>query len=105
MPEAQRDLFRLIWYEHNDIDQGVIKIFYFTRHVWGINSSSYIAFLAIDRLVNENPTNACQSTLSAVERNRYIDDLLLSSYSFDDFEKVFQESRLLVASRGFKLRK
>ena len=105
MPEDQRDLFRLIWYEDNDIDRGVIKIFHFTRHVWGINSSSYIALLAIDCLVNENPTNACQLTLSAVERNSYMDDFLLSSDSLDDFEKVSQESMLLFASRGFKLRK
>ena len=105
MPENQRDLFRLIGYEDNDINCGVIKIFYFTRHVWGINSSSYIALLAIDRLVNENPTNASQSTLSAVERNRYMDDLLLLSDSLDYLEKASQESMLLFASHGFKLHK
>ena len=103
MPEDQRDLFRLIWYENNDIDRSVIKIFHFTRHVWGINSSSYIALVAIDCLVNKNPTNACQSTLSEVERNRYIDDLLLLSDSLDDLEKVSQESMSLFVNRGFKL--
>ena len=92
-------------YEDNDIDRGVTKIFHFTRHVWEINSSSYIALLAIDRLVNKNPTNDCQSTLSAVEKNRYMNDLLLSSDSLNDLEKVSQEFVLLFASRGFKLRK
>ena len=82
----------------------VTKIFHFTKHVWGINSSSYIALLAIDRLVNKNPTNPCQSTLSAVEKNCYMDDLLLSSDSLIDLEKVSQEFMLLFASRGFKLR-
>ena len=103
MPEDQRDLFCLIWYEDNVIDRGVTKIYHFTKHVWAINSCSYIALLAIDRLVNKNPTNACQSTLSAVERNRYMDGLLLLSDSFDDLEKVSQKSMLLFASRGFKL--
>ena len=101
MPEDQRDLFRLIWYEDNGVDRGVIKIFHFTRHVWGINSSSYIALLAIDRLENENPTNACQSTLLAVERAIW----MISSDSLDDLDKILQESMLLFASRGFKLRK
>ena len=45
MPEDQRDLFRLIWYEDNDIDRGVIKIFHFTRHVWGINSTVALTLL------------------------------------------------------------
>ena len=52
MPE--RDVFRLIWYEDDNIDCGVTKIIHFTRHVSGINFSSYIALLAIDRLVNDN---------------------------------------------------
>ena len=65
MSEDQRDLFRLIWHEDNDIDCGVIKIFHFPRHVWeirGISSSSYIALLAIDRLVNENTANVTSIT-------------------------------------------
>ena len=37
LPKNQRDLFRLIWYENNDIDPGVTKIFHFTRHIWIIS--------------------------------------------------------------------
>ena len=59
MLEDQRDLFRLIWYEDNKIDRGVNKMYHFTRHIREINSSSYIALLTINRLVNKNPTNAC----------------------------------------------
>ena len=46
----------------------------FTRLVWGINSSPYIALFAIERLVNENPTNAGQLALTAIENNRFMDD-------------------------------
>ena len=31
LPKDQCDLFRLIWYEDNDIDPGETKIFHFTR--------------------------------------------------------------------------
>ena len=37
LPKDQHDLFRLIWYEDNDIDPGVTKIFHFIRHIWIIS--------------------------------------------------------------------
>ena len=58
MPVHQQDLFRLVWYSNNDIDEGVTQVFRFTRHVWGINSSPFVALYAIEYLVSENPTDA-----------------------------------------------
>ena len=105
VPESQRDLFRLVWFKDNDMDEGEIQILKFTRHVWGVNSRPYIALFAIEKLVAENPTNASNLTLSAVESNRYMDDLLLSSDSLEDLETISRESVLLFQSRGFKLHK
>ena len=34
LPKDQRDLFWLIWYEDNDTDPGVTKIFHVIRHIW-----------------------------------------------------------------------
>ena len=75
MPEHQQNLFRLVWYSDNDIDGGKIHIFHFTRHIRGINSSPFIALFAINRLITENPIDASSLTLSAIESNRYMDDL------------------------------
>ena len=105
IPESQRDLFRLIWFNNNNLVNGFTQIYRFTRHVWGVNSSPYIALLAIKRLVFENVTNASQSTLSAILQCRYKDDLLLSSDSLVELETIARESRLLLESRGFTLRK
>ena len=105
LPENQRDLFRLVWFRNSDIDSGYIQLFQFTRHVWGINSSPYIALFAIQRLISENPTDAGELTLTAIENNRYMDDLLLSSDSLVDLHTVSRESIALFKSRGFKLRK
>ena len=44
-------------------------------------------------------------TLTAIENNRYMDDLLLASDSLDDLKKISRESTSLFESRGFKLRK
>ena len=79
-------------------------MFRFTRHVWGINSSPYVALLALNRLVEEKPTNASKLTLNAIENNRYMDDILLASDSLSDLEIVAKESIDLMESRGFKLR-
>ena len=42
MPREQQDLFRLMWYDKNDIDNGHLQVFRFCRHVWGINSTPYV---------------------------------------------------------------
>ena len=84
---------------------GFTQIYRFTRHVWGVNSSPYIALLAIKCLVSENITNASPSTLSAILQCRYMDDLLLSSDSLVELETIARESRLLFESKGFTLRK
>ena len=44
-------------------------------------------------------------TLTVIENNRYMNDLLLASDSLDDLKKISCESSSLFESRGFKLRK
>ena len=105
IPCDQQDWFRIVWYENNDLDHGKPQVFRFTRHVWGINSSPYVALLALNRLIEENPSNASKLTLNAIENNRYMDDILLASDSLSDLEIVAKESIDLMESRGFKLRK
>ena len=87
MPESQRDLFCLIWYRNNDLDKGKVQLYRFTRHVWRINYSPFIALFAIEKLITENPTSAGTMTLTATENYRDMDDLLLASDSLDDLKK------------------
>ena len=105
VPRSQQDLFRIVWFNNNDIVKGETKVYRFTRHVWGINSSPYIALLAIQSLVNENPTCANKVTLDALINNRYQDDMLFSSDSFAELQVSAREAINLFESRGFKLRK
>ena len=51
LPREQQDWFRLVWFKDNEINIGKTQIYRFTRHVWGINSSPYIAVFAIERLI------------------------------------------------------
>ena len=104
-PKNQQDLFRLVWFKDNNINNGIVQIYRFTRHVWGINSSPFVALMAIKRLVEENPTNAGQLTLKAVKNNRYMDDILLACTFFNELQTIASEAVDLFRSRGFKLRK
>ena len=54
-PRSQQDWSYIIWFKNNNIDDGETKVFCFTRYVWGINSSLYVALSALKRLVAENP--------------------------------------------------
>ena len=98
IPESQQNLFKLIWFENDDIDNGDVQVYRFTRHVWGINSSLFEALLAINRLVNENPTNASQLILNALTNYRYMDDMLMSCNSLSDLQTIaLEEVDFLVA--------
>ena len=82
-----------------------VKVYRFTRHVWGINSSPFIALWAIKRLVSENPTGAGEATLQAVLNNRYMSDMSFASNSFEELCVLLPSKALSFGSRGFKLRK
>ena len=103
IPFDQQDWFRVVWYKNNDLENGNSQIFRFT--LWGINSSPYVALLALQRLAHENPSNASQITLNAVLNNRYMDDVLLASDTLLDLETIVEEGLKLFESRKFKLRK
>ena len=85
------------------MDYGEPQVFRFTRHVWGINSSPYVAFTAIKQLISDNPTRACERTLNAINENRYMDDVLFACDSLSDLETVSRESIALFQSRDFRL--
>ena len=82
-----------------------MQVYRFVRHVWGINSSPCIALLSIQHLLSENPTNACEKTLTVLEKSRYMDDVLFSSDSLSELVTMSRESIELFKSRGFILRK
>ena len=105
LPENQQKWFHIIWFKNNNIDGGKTQVFRFTRRVWGINSSPYVALLAFKRLVVENPTGASQAILNVVKHNRYMDDVLFAGETLSNAEAFDDEGTKLFKSRGVRLRK
>ena len=105
LPQDQQDWFHIIWFKDNNIDSGEIQIFRFTRHVWGINSSPYVALMALSWPAADHPTHASMVTLNAITQNRHMDDLLFAGNTLSDVETFAKEGIELFESRGFKLRR
>ena len=103
LPAAQRDLFRLLWFENNDVERGKLVSYRFQVHPWGIKSSPYIACLAFKKLVEENPTCASDMTLQNILQNMYMHDLIFSVDSLESAQTITNEAVSLFKSRGFKL--
>ena len=104
LPEAQRDLFRLLWFENNDIELGNIVPFRFCVHPWEIKSTLFIACFAFKKLVEENVTGACDLTLQNILHNMYMDDFIFSVDCLEDAQKIADEAiTSLFRNCGFKL--
>ena len=103
LPENQQDYFRILWFKDDDIEKGEIQVYKFTRHVWGIISSPFIACNAIHKLTKHNPTNASMLTLHTIRFSMYMDDLLYSTDTLDKAQTISSESISLFLSRGFAL--
>ena len=105
LPEEQQELFRLLWYKNDDIQTGEVVPYKFTRHVWGVISSPFIACTAIRRIAIDNPINASQLTTNTITNSMYMDDLLFSTDTIASAQQITDESIKLFDCRGFKLTK
>ena len=99
----QRDLFRILWFDKNDVREGNVVTYRFIRHPWGVKSSSFIASFAIQKTLDDNATGASDLTLDTIRKNIYMDDLMFSVDSLDEAKIIANEAIDLFDSRGFKL--
>ena len=103
LPENQRDLFRILWFENNDVENGKMVKFRFTRHPWGVKSSPFIASFAIQKTLEDNATGASELTRSTIRKNIYMDDVIFDVDSLEEARTIAHEAIELFHSRGFKL--
>ena len=103
LPASQRDLFRILWFENNDVEHGKMQQFRFRVHPWGVTSSDFVACLAIQKMVELNAKKFSDSTCFNVLNNLYMDDLIYSADTLEEARKVAFESIDLFKSSGFNL--
>ena len=103
LPENQRDLFRIFWFENNDVENGKMVKFRFTRHPWGVKSSPFIASFAIQKTLEDNATGASELTRNTIRKNIYMDDVIFGVDSLEEARTIAHEAIELFDSHGFKL--
>ena len=103
LPEKQQDYFRILWYKDDDVQQGKIESYTFTRHVYGVISLPYIACVAIRKTAADNPTNVSSHTTETVKDCLYMDDMLFSRDILDAAQLAAKEAVELSDSQGFEL--
>ena len=104
IPPNQQDVFRIIWFENDNID-GNCEVWKFRVHVWGVNSSPFIATFCIKKVAGQNCTNASKITTDAIQKNMYVHDLLKSVDNFEEACIIISEIVSLFCESGFKLTK
>ena len=82
LPEAQQDLFRILWYKDDHVKLGEVEAYKFTRHAWRVISLPYIACVAIRKAADENRTNASNLTTETIGRCMYMDEFVIQ-FSLD----------------------
>ena len=96
-------MFRILWFDKNDVREGNLVTYRFTRHPWGVKSSPFIATFAIQKTLDDNTTGVSDLTLDTIRKNIYMDDLMFSVDSLDEAKTIANEAIDLFDSRGFKL--
>ena len=105
IPEEQRDFFRLLWFENDDVKNGQIEMWHFIVHVWAIVSIPFTTTRAIHQVAKANRTNMPKMTTTAVRQNMYVNDLLKSLDLKRKAYKIYHEMKALFADSGFSLTK
>ena len=101
---ADQSVLRFYWWKNGDLDSPILT-YQLTVHCFGLTSSPSVSGFALRRTAEENRSNASAQTISAVHRNFYVDDLLVSVPTTSDCVKLAREMFLLLRCGGFEIAK
>ena len=88
--EAQQDMCHILWFNEDNLDSD-IQAWKFRVHVWGINSSHFIATFAIRKIVALRKHIADPVTLLSIVMNMYVDDLLKNVDTVEEAKLIIEQ--------------
>ena len=100
--ESERDFLRFHWSEKANYD--IIKIYRFTRLVFGLKQSSFILEGTLE-IQFENYIGMYRELIEGVKDDMYMDDLLTWGVSTSEVDKIKGDSVNLFQRGGWKLHK
>ena len=100
--ENERDCLRIHWSEKANYD--IIKIYWFTRFVFGLNQSPFMLEGTL-KIHFENYIGMFCELIERVRDDMYVDDLATGAESASEEDKIKRDSGNLLQGGGFKLHK
>jgi hypothetical protein len=104
MNEKDRDVLRFLWYDHVAKKQPEVRVFRFTRVVFGVSSSPFLLNATISHHLNKHSTSQPR-LVSSLSRATYVDDIVTGAEDEDSAYKLYKGSKELLKGGGFNLRK
>ena len=102
--EKDRDVLRFLWIDDITKDEPKIITLRFKRVMFGVSSSPFLLNATIWHHLKEN-ASTMPGTVARISRSIYVDDLAYGADNEDQAYKLHLESKSLLKSGGFNLRK
>ena len=100
-PNDDSRCLRFLWREY---PQQRMKVYEYSRHVFGAKSLPTCANYALHQMAKDNAVND-ESIVRTVQRNFYMDDFLKSVRTLQEAIEIYQKVRDILIKGGFKLTK
>jgi len=101
--EKDRDVLRFLWIDITKDEPKIITL-RFKRVMFGVSSSPFLLNATIRHHLKEN-ASTMPGTVARISRSIYVDDLAYGADNEDQAYNLYLESKSLLKSGGFNLRK
>ena len=102
--EADRDVLRFIWVDDILKDPPDLKVYRFTRVVFGVSSSPFLLNATI-RFHLEKHRQEKEELVQKLLHSTYVDDIISGGHTEDEAFELYMESKKIFREGGFNLRK
>ena len=102
--EADRDVLRFIWVDDTSKDPPDLRVYRFTRVVFGVSSSPFL-LNATTRFHLEKYLETNEGLVQQLFRSTYVDDIICGGHTEDEAFDLYTTSKKIFREGGFNLRK
>ena len=102
--KPDRDVLRFIWVDDPLKDTPELRVYRFTRVVFGVSSTPFLLNATI-RFHLENYLETDKSLVQQLLRSTYVDDIVTGGQTEDDVFALYTRSKEIFREGGFNLRK
>ena len=104
MDERDRDALRFFWVDDITKEEPEIRIYRFTRVMFGISSSPFLLNATIKYHLDKY-LDSDRAVVECLQRSTYVDDVITGANTETDALMIYNQSKAIFREGGFNLRK